>query len=58
MVTGYPTPGTFLFRLTYSNKFLIQMDFSHSQELEMIAQVARDFARQHLLPHRSLWDKE
>ncbi len=34
------------------------MDFSHSQELEMIAQVARDFARQHLLPHRSLWDKE
>lgn len=34
------------------------MDFSHSQELEMIAQVARDFARQNLLPHRSLWDKE
>lgn len=34
------------------------MDFSHSQELEMIAQVARDFARQHLLPPRSLWDKE
>ena len=36
---------------------MTMMNFSYAKELEMITQTAAAFAKQHILPYRSEWDK-